>query len=294
MKSIKLFLFATVLIIVCYLSAICQSVTTGYVSIEGRKVYYEVKGQGPAIVLIHGFSLDARMWDFQFDAFAQSHRVVRYDISGYGRSTIPDTSISGVNELASLLKFLGIEKATVLGMSMGGGLAINFTLEHPEMVNALVTVGSVLGGFRMREPGPSTRLERIISISKDLGLDEAKDTWMDDPLLTPVADTARIQEIIRRIVTEWSGIQFVKPSMANFLPVRPSAIRRLEQIHVPTLALVGDRDDPNMIAVADTLAARIPGARRVIVPGASHLLNLERPNEFNKIVLDFLTDVEKR
>ena len=294
METYYRFLFAAVLIILCSLSsAICQSLVTGFATIEGRRVYYEVKGQGPAIVLIHGFSLDTRMWDPQFDAFAQSHRVVRYDISGYGRSTVPETLISSSNELAALLKALGIDKTTVVGMSMGGSVAINFTLEHPEMVDALITVGSTLGGYSMREPR-ATRTQRVFSLARDSGLAIAKEAWLHDPFLTPVVDTSAIRARIRRIIADWTGIQLTNPAMARFLPTHPLAIARLEEIGVPTLAIVGELDDPNPRAVADTIAARVPGAKKATIPGSGHLLNLERPNEFNKLVLDFLERNTKR
>jgi pimeloyl-ACP methyl ester carboxylesterase len=233
------------------------------------------------------------MWDPQFDAFARSHRVVRYDISGYGRSTVPDTLISSSNELSTLLEALGIDKATVLGMSMGGGVAINFALEHPEMVEALITVGSTLGGYSMREPR-ATRTQRVFSLARDSGLAIAKEAWLKDSFLTPLVDTSAIRAKIRRIITDWSGFQMRNPAMARFLPIHPSAIARLEEIKVPTLAIVGELDDPNPLAVADTIAARVPGAKKITIHGSGHLLNLERPDEFNKIVLDFLEQNIKR
>ena len=106
----------------------------------------------PAILFLHGSPLSSRMWEPQFDALARSYMVVRYDASGYGRSTVPDSSVSGTNELAALLRFLGIKKATLVGMSMGANEAIKFTLEHPEAVEALVTVGSTLDGYIWRDP----------------------------------------------------------------------------------------------------------------------------------------------
>ncbi len=287
MKTFSRFLYASALIILSQTSVICQSLVTGFAAIDGRKVYYEVKGQGPSIVLIHGFSLDMRMWDPQFDAFSQHYRVIRYDISGYGRSTVPDTLISSSNELAALLKALGIHKATVVGMSMGGGVAINFTLEYPEMVEALITVGSTLGGYNMREPRAS-RTQHVFSLARDSGLAIAKETWLHDPFLTPVVDTSAIRAKIRRIITDWSGFQLINPAMARFLPTHPLAIARLEEIRVPTLIIVGELDDPNPLAVADIIATRVPGAMKVTINGSGHLLNLERPAEFNKLVLDFL------
>jgi 3-oxoadipate enol-lactonase len=288
MKAIYHLLFITLVsFLLTPASAVCQELKTGLADIEGTRVYYEVKGQGSAIVLIHGFGLDTRMWDPQFDALAQHHRVVRYDMSGYGRSSVPDSSISTSNELAALLKSLAIHKTTVIGMSMGGGVAINFTLEHPEMVAALITVGSTLNGYSMREPTAS-RLAYLYSLANDSGLTVAKEHWLNDPFLTPRINTSAILPKIRQIVTEWSGIQFTNRVKARVMPIRPPDLTRLEEIKIPTLAIIGALDDPNMLAIADTIAARVPLAKKVTIPESGHLLNLERPDEFNRLVLDFI------
>ena len=272
---------------------VSQSLQTGYADIDGRKVYYEMKGQGPAIVLIHGFSLDSRMWDPQFDALASSHQVLRYDASGYGRSTVPDSSICGYDELAALLKFLGIRKATLVGMSMGGNEAIKLALEHPEMVEGLVTVATTLDGFTWRDPLRS-QFRHILSVAKDSGLAKAREVWLNDVLLTPVTGIAPIKAKIRQIVSEWPGGQFKRGTFADFLPLQPPAIKRLHEIRVPTLVLDGEHDDPNMLAIADTIAMRVPGAKKVIIPGSGHLMNLEQPEEFARLVKDFLNHEAKR
>jgi len=201
--------------------------------------------------------------------------------------------ISSSKELATLLETLRIDKAAVIGMSMGGSVAINFTLEHPEMVKALITVGSTLGGYNMREPR-AARTQHVFSLAHDSGLAIAKEAWLHDPFLTPVVDTSAIRAKIRRIITDWSGSQLRNLATARFLPTHPLAITRLEEIKVPTLAIVGELDDPNPRAVADTIAARVPGAKKVTIHGSGHLLNLERPDEFNKLVLDFLGRNTKR
>ncbi len=274
------------------LIATAQPRKTGFADIDGRKVYFEMQGQGAAIVLIHGFSLDSRMWDPQFDALARHHQVLRYDASGYGRSSVPDSPISGVDELAALLRALGISRAALLGMSMGGNVAINFTLKHPEVVAALITVGSTLDGYIMQK---STRLRfrRVLAAVNDSGLAKAKEIWLNDLLLTPVTRIAAIKAKIRQIVLEWPGAQFLRSTFADFLPLRPPAIRRLEGIRIPTLVLNGEHDDPSMLAIGDTIASRVPWAKRVIVPRSGHLVNLERPDEFNELVEDFIADLTR-
>jgi pimeloyl-ACP methyl ester carboxylesterase len=219
--------------------------------------------------------------------------VLRYDVTGYGRSGVTDSLISPGNELAALLDTLGIEKAVIVGMSMGGAIAIDFVLEHPEKAQALITVSSQLNGYRLLEPTP-TRLRRMLTLTKDSGLAVAKEAWLHDPFLTPLRRTAPVKAKIRQIVSEWTGAQFMRSTFAHFLPVQPPAIERLEQIKIPTLAIVGEHDDPNMLAIADTIAARVPRGQKHVVPGCGHLTSLERPEEFNRLVLDFLSAAVKR
>jgi pimeloyl-ACP methyl ester carboxylesterase len=266
-----------------------ESHTPHYANIEGRKVYYEESGRGKAILLIHGFSLDARMWDEQFDSLAGQYHVVRYDISGYGRSTVPESTISSSDEIAALLKSLGIDKATVVGMSLGGSAAVRFAIDYPQSVEAVITVSSTLEGFPYNEP-LSGRLGSYPKMARDSGMAKAKEAWLKDLFMTPVTNAGPVNARIRQIIAEWSGSQFANPALWSFKKFPPPAIRRLIEIRVPALVIVGEKDDLNIHVIADTLSARIPGARKMIIPDSGHLLNLERPGAFNKIILDFLSE----
>lgn len=149
-REVLEFIVGPLLLLSVFLSSVnAQTLKTGFANIEGRKVYYEVKGEGPVVVLIHGFSLDTRMWDDQFDVLAKNYHVVRYDVSGYGRSSIPDRKISAVGELNELLRILDIQKATIVGMSMGGAIAINFTLEYTnaktDFINTITNHAKTVG-----------------------------------------------------------------------------------------------------------------------------------------------------
>src|SRR5579884_1506183 len=121
----------------------------GFAEVNRTRLYYEVAGSGHPLVLIHGGLMDNTMWDEQFAAFAQCYRTIRYDIRALGQSDLPTGSepYSMYEDLHALLKFLGVEKTYMLGLSMGGSIAIDFTLAHPEMVDALVLVGPGLNGY---------------------------------------------------------------------------------------------------------------------------------------------------
>ncbi len=122
---------------------------TGFAEVNGTKLYYEVLGEEHPLVLIHGGYMDRRMWDDQFAVFAEHYRVIRYDVRGFGKTELPQVPYADRQDLYDLLMFLGVEKAYVLGLSLGGVIAIDFTLDYPNMVDALVLVGSPVSGFSM-------------------------------------------------------------------------------------------------------------------------------------------------
>src|SRR5437660_12337913 len=121
----------------------------GYCDVQGGKIYYEVAGQGHPLVLIHGGQLDRRMWDEQFQFFASRYKVIRYDVRGFGQSPAANKPFSQSEDLATVLKCAKADKAYVVGLSLGGRIAIDFTLAHPEMVDALIPVAPGLSGFNL-------------------------------------------------------------------------------------------------------------------------------------------------
>src|SRR5438445_8825693 len=123
--------------------------TEGFVDVEGGRLFYEEAGSGPAVVLVHPGLWDSRIWDPQFHVFAERFRTIRYDVRGYGGSTKPEREYSNVEDLYAVLTHLDVERAAVIGCSMGGQIAVDFTLEHPEMVTALVPVAAGLSGYEV-------------------------------------------------------------------------------------------------------------------------------------------------
>jgi pimeloyl-ACP methyl ester carboxylesterase len=125
-----------------------DSLHSGYLNVQDGKLYYEMNGHGDeTIVFIHDGLVHGEVWDNQFSTFSENFRVVRYDRRGYGRSPKPEKSYSNVEDLQQVFTFLKIDKAILIGMSAGGGLAIDFTLKHPDKVSSLVVVGAVVSGF---------------------------------------------------------------------------------------------------------------------------------------------------
>ncbi len=266
--------------------------STGFLAVNGGQLYYEVAGSGRAIVFVHAGIADCTMWDEQFHEFARHYRVIRYDTRGFGRTTTESVSFSNRQDLADLLHHLGVTKAVVIGLSRGGNIATDFTLEHPEMVEALVVAGAGIGGF---DSGPMPAVEeKLFAAMEDAEKrnDFARvveldlQVWVDGPGQPTGRALASVREKVRAmdaaIYTRVDGD--AKPQ-----PLQPPAIGRLAEIKVPTLVIVGDLDTSDTQAAADRLARDIPGAKRAAFHSAAHMVNMEQPEEFNQTVLKFLS-----
>lgn len=269
---------------------------TGYVDVEGGKLYYEVAGEGHPLLLIHAGVAHSAQWDEQFEEFAGRYRVVRYDTRGFGKTSTEsdDTSFSNRQDIADLLAHLGIHKTYVIGVSRGGQIATDFTLEHPDTVGALVLVAAGLGGF---DGGEFTGAEQALANEME-SLWEAKDwDWLSEMetdywLNGPGQPSDRVPAEMRRKVRDMIHYNYSnQPNEGKPRVLEPSAAGRLSEISVPTLIIVGTLDESLMMVIADAQAAGIKGARKVVMPGTAHLPNMEQPQEFNRIVLEFLGSV---
>ncbi|HZY40564.1 MAG TPA: alpha/beta fold hydrolase [Anaerolineae bacterium] len=265
---------------------------TGFADFNGGKIYYEVAGQGRPLVLIHGGLVNSGLWDKQFYVFAEQHRVIRYDVRGYGQSDAPTSPFSHHADVRALLDSLGVERATVLGLSMGGAIAIDFALAYPERTLALIPVAAAISGYR---PPESIRSlwspinEAYERGDKALALELSLQVWTDGPQRTP----DQVDQAVREHIRAMTAHEFARPEIDEQLlqELDPPAYDRLGEIHAPTLVITGDADVPYINQLMDHAVATIPGAQHVVIHNAAHHLPLERPEEFNRAVLEFLKQV---
>ncbi len=265
------------------------AVRTGLARIGGTKLYYEVAGEGDPIVLIHGFTLDTRMWDDQFDVFARNHTVIRYDVRGFGKSALPGTRLySDEDDLEGLLDHLGVSRAHVLGLSMGGGIAVEFALAYPGYVDTLIVVGTVDVGFELSEEYANT-LGAVWSEGKTEGVEAAREAWLRTPHFIASLKNPAAGPRLRKMISEYSGWEWSheSPQIERKIP----AAERLHEIKAPALIIVGELDAMDFHRVADLMTERIPNARKVVLTGVGHMPNMENPRLFNKTVLEFLTGI---
>lgn len=265
----------------------------GFAKVNGTCLYYEIAGSGDPLVLLHGFTGNTQWWDNQFEIFSTHYQVIRYDTRGFGNSALPTReSYSHVDDLKALLENLGISRTHVLGLSMGGEIAIDFALVYPELTTALITVGSALGGFPWSEKWREswTEVRRTLgSMYREGRLQDAIEFWLNHPLFKPAMEKPNMKFRMVQITADYSGWHFLNEDPVCEL--EPSALQRLEEINVPTLIIVGERDLLEFHAIADTLQQHILNARKVVLPGVGHISNMEAPDEFNKVILSFLAGI---
>lgn len=255
------------------------------IDIPGGKLWYEVLGEGLPLVLLHDGLVPSGTWDDQMPAFARLFRTLRYDRRGYGRSEAAKAPFSDVDDLHALLEALKIDRAVLVGCSNGAKLAVDYALAHPERVGSLVLVGPVVSGLPHSEHFQRRGLENFRPMFRDKNADGLIEAWVQDRYILDPA-SARARERLRELL-KGSPNPLVNRGIESRAPERPAA-GRLAEVKVPALILVGASDIPDVHAHAGALEAGIQGSRRVVIPGAGHLIHLEKPDLFNETVLAFL------
>jgi pimeloyl-ACP methyl ester carboxylesterase/dienelactone hydrolase len=258
---------------------------TGMIEVPNGKLWYEVRGEGPAVVLLHDGLLSSASWGGPFDELARSFRVVRYDRRGFGRSTAGKEPFSDVEDLQAVFDTLKIGHAALAGCSNGSKLAVDYTLAHPDRVEALFLVGPVISGLPYSEHFQRRGLANFRPYFREKSIEKLIDAWVHDPYLVDSADTTA-KERLRAFLTANPG-----PVTGAAPQSRPSdrpALGRLGEIHVPVRIVVGASDIPDVHAHAGILEAGIHGARREIWPGVGHLIQLEKPEQLAREIHIFL------
>ncbi len=254
-------------------------------------MYYETSGKGPALVLIHAGFLDSRMWDTQFQLFSENYRVIRYDVRGFGKSDVARTKFSDCKDLRVILDHLGAQTASLVGVSNGGRIASDFAVEYPSLVDHLVLVSPGMSGYKFSGPEEEKMWEEFdkqMKPQEDADREgRARDAVEMDVNAWASAQTPANRERITEIAMDNFHVHAENPWKLQ-VPPEPRTFHRLSQIRIPTLLIIGDRDVPAQILMVDNIHSHIPGSKKVLIPGADHIVNMSRPDEFNRTVLEFL------
>lgn len=242
------------------------------------------------VVLIHAGIADSRMWEPQLQSFAREHRVLAPDLPGFG-DTPEGKSVDYRAFLRATLDGAGIERAALVGTSLGGRVALDVTLESPERVSALVLVGASLAGHEWSAQVREFGAEEDAALERgdlDAAVDANVRMWVTGPRRTLDDVDPDIVALVRDMQRNAFVLQD-DPDI-DFDELDPPALQRLGEVRVPTLVVTGDDDVRDIHELADRLCAEIPGAERATIAGAAHLPSLEQPEEFDRIVLGFLAE----
>ena len=254
-----------------------------FLDVDGSKIYYEECGTGPgAVVLIHDGIVHSVVWDAVWPSFCAQFHTIRYDRRGFGRSPAAEHWYYETDDLQALLRHLQVKHAMLVGSSHGGELAIDFTLEHPDLVEQLVLVGAVVSGYGFSDQFIDRGIKNYAPYEKRT-LAGLVANWANDKYLL-AEDHTDAKKVLLQILTA-SPQDLTHDDMAR--PTRP-AVGRLGEIRVPTLILVGDQDIPDVHAHAGVIENGIPNSRRFVVEDAGHLMYLEKAYEFSHLVIAFL------
>jgi pimeloyl-ACP methyl ester carboxylesterase len=268
---------------------------TGFALVNGAQLYYEMAGSGDTLVFVHAGIADHRLWDDQTKAFAAQYRVIRYDMRGFGKSEPVDGAFAHREDLAALLKVLNVDKAVLIGCSMGGGFAMDVALAQSQLVRALVMVCSAPNGLWLDVPTPMAALEEALEAALknndlDLAAEYGAQIWFDGVGRTP----QQVDAVLRAKLIDMHKIALTHQAKAlgtHKPPQNPAPATRLSELNLPVLAVVGAQDEPYIHAAGDYMAQHIKGARTVIIENTAHLPSMERPAEFNRILADFLASL---
>jgi pimeloyl-ACP methyl ester carboxylesterase len=260
------------------------------VHVNGVDMAYDVEGQGPPLLLLHAGIADRTMWDDVLPMLAERFRVIRCDLRGYGGTPLPDGPFVYAADVAELLGLLGVERASVVGVSMGGHVALDLALAHPVVVDRLVLVGAGIDGWE-HEPALLDAWAAEEEAFERGDLDEV--AWMNVRAWLDGPDRGEedVPKTLRRRVFEMqrSALDHENSSATGGW-LTPSRRERLGDVTAPTLVLVGALDQRDFRRIARFLAERIPGARFEELPGVAHLPPLERPESFARTVIAFLEE----
>src|SRR6476659_4293376 len=249
---------------------------------DGVQIYYEVHGSGPPLLLTHGYSSTSQMWQGQIAALSRENSLVLWDMRGHGRSDYPDDPAAysealTVGDMAALLDEVGADKAIVGGLSLGGYMSLAFYRAHPERVRALLII----------DTGPGFKK------------DDAREAWnkrahdTGDRLERDGLDVLKSGSRERSTVTHRDASGLARAARGMLTQRDARVIESLPDIKVPSLVVVGADDTP-FLAASDYMAAKIPGARKIVVPAAGHAVNIDQPQAFIEAVLPFLDNLESK
>jgi 3-oxoadipate enol-lactonase len=263
----------------------------GVLSEQSMELWHEAAGEGRPVLLIHEGICDSRMWESQWRSFPQFHRTVRCDLRGFGQTPLPAEPYSNARDVVELLDRLELGAAALVGVSLGGRVALEVALARPDLVERLVLVGPGLPGHAWSDTVRRYGEEEDAAVARgdlEAAVEANLRMWVDGPNRLADEVDPRVRSFVGMMQRRALELQAPVWEEVEEELLVPDVGSRYAEVRLPTLVLVGSEDVSDIHEIADRLASRIPGARKVVIAGTAHVPSIERPEEFDRLVLAFL------
>ncbi len=266
-----------------------------FININGAQIHIQESGSGFPIVFVHAGIANLEMWDAQVDFLADSYRTVAYDMRGFGKSPAVPGEFAHYQDLISIFDQLDIQKCILVGCSKGGGVVIDAALAAPERVAGLIVVGGMAYGMELEsESEPPPQWEQAVKAFKagDIPLANEMEIqiWVDGYNQPVGRANPQVREKVREMNEIVLRNELAAPDAQENV-LEPKAGTRLNQISVPTLFIFGSLDEPDIDQAIEIMMREIPRAKRKTIQDAAHMSNMEKPEEFNHIMVDFIETI---
>lgn len=268
------------------MAADVSTIERGVAEVNGTRLYYEVCGFGPALLFMHGYTLDHRMWSRQVQGLSSRFRTVVYDVRGFGRSATPvGQTYRHCDDAAALCEHLGIERVVAIGHSIGGYQALEFAIDKPALVAGYVAVCVSAPNLVPLTSDLKQMFAAMRKAAREQSIEAAKQIWRNARWFHSAREQSALTLELDQILADYSGWDWTHDNPVKHLV--PSVSQRLDELDVPALIITGDRDHPHNHSVAGLLLQSLPNAKALRLPRAGHMANMEDPAAVNRAIADF-------
>ncbi len=256
-----------------------------YLKLDDAALRYRDQGHGPAIVFVHGWTLDLEMWDPQVAALHETFRLVRFDRRGFGLSTGSPTLLQDVEDIKTLCRHLAIGRLALVGMSQGVRATLGFALAAPERISCLILDGPPHCSRAGEAAEDELPLNHYRNLVRTQGINAFRREWAMHPFANLMTADRQQRDLLDAMIARYPANDLREsPAAGGAVPAQG----HLENLRTPVLVITGEHDLPSRTRAADVLASRLPEAQRAVIPAAGHLANLDNPQHYNAVVREFL------
>jgi len=295
MKALPIFLVLITLLFRLTCTAQQSSPSKGTIKVGNLQVYYERAGKGAPVLLLHAGLQDHTMWSEQVKALSAQYEVITPDLPFHGKTTGVDTTLLAQDVIKILMDSLRLQKVSIAGLSMGAAVVEDFIIAYPERVNKAFLISAGVNGYEKIQPIDSISMDWYNQFSKALqngdtvkAAIEFTKAWAEGIYRAKDSLKAPVSRYVYN--TTLANLRLHKMQGWPALKTNPPAVEKIASVHLPVLIIEGDKDLPYIAVTSKYLEQNIPGAKRVVIKDVAHMLNMEKPAELNRLMLDFLKD----